>query len=354
MTETKNNHYIPQLLIRRFGERVNSYNIHTEEIQENVKTKNVFCEKRFYSQELEELLAKHIEGPFGDLLNNKILSSKNELKLTREEVLLLKKYIVVCWLRTPAYIDSKETVDICSQFLDEFYGDSYEDCTAEESFEKDLKELIFAKNDLFKLAENTKSSTLRHLVYAISVSYFSFWDSIKSGEDFIITDNPFITNIGYTPPGFMAVHITSNLFKMHPLHAGAMMNATTKMGDYYFMFPVSKTRMIVMCHPFMKFFDMEGEYSYLGLPEFTVNDVCGITTRTLFTAPKSTRDNQLKTYRIQYLSMEDVMFNNTLLLEETFRTIVFSDFNKIQSSIELYQRTIGVSKNYDSLLKQYK
>lgn len=358
MTETKNNHYIPQLLIRKFGERVNSYNIHTQETQENVKPKNVFYEKRFYSQELEDLLAKKVEGPFGDLINNKILPANRKLVLTREEIMLLKKYIVLSWLRTPTYENNSEILEPLCEFQDALMGREFEERT-EENFEKDLKELILADEiELGEIARKTKSSALRYYILCACASYFAFWDSTKSGEDFILTNEPFITNHGRTNYGFQGMYILGNVMpRVHPQHAPVLLASMTCMGDYYVLYPISKTRTIVMCSPFMKFFDMESECKYLGLPPFTVKDICGISTRTVFAAPKITRDNKIKTYTVHDLSKEDVVLNNELLLNEVVESFVFSDFSRIKQSLETFQLGYDISnkkRDYTPLLEYFK
>ena len=96
-----NTHYIPRLLLRPFavGERINTYNFTTNTF-EHRKLKNTFSEDNLFDEELEKLFASKLEGPFGNLLNNKLLHT-DSIKLNRQENLLLRKFLMINFLRAP-------------------------------------------------------------------------------------------------------------------------------------------------------------------------------------------------------------------------------------------------------------
>ena len=50
----KNNHYVPQLILRRFGERLCTYNIKSGEFKTQQDTASVFSEYEFYPVEVEK------------------------------------------------------------------------------------------------------------------------------------------------------------------------------------------------------------------------------------------------------------------------------------------------------------
>ena len=96
-----NNHYIPRLLQRQFstGEKINTYSFLSESFQTR-NIKKVFAESDLFDAELEKLFAHKLEGQFGNLLNHKLLIGKN-INLNREENLLLRKFILINFLRAP-------------------------------------------------------------------------------------------------------------------------------------------------------------------------------------------------------------------------------------------------------------
>ena len=78
-----NHHYLPQLLLRQFGknEKVYTYDI-KEKALKTKKIKHVFMQKDLFDTELEVQFSKFIEGPFGDLLNHKLLT-QDKICITR-------------------------------------------------------------------------------------------------------------------------------------------------------------------------------------------------------------------------------------------------------------------------------
>ena len=95
-----NSHYVPRLILRQWSPRLCLFNIKTGDYKEDVKIEKAFCEKEFYSQEVEENLNKKIESQFGDLFNNKILKADSSIELSRDELLLIKKFLIISILRS--------------------------------------------------------------------------------------------------------------------------------------------------------------------------------------------------------------------------------------------------------------
>lgn len=96
------NHYIPRLLLRQFSadnRRINIWKMQENKIQ-TVKISNAFASYDVFPPELENMFAEKLEGPFGDLLNHKLLSSDN-ITINRYENLLIRKFIMIESLRSP-------------------------------------------------------------------------------------------------------------------------------------------------------------------------------------------------------------------------------------------------------------
>lgn len=100
MPEKENNHYVPRLILRKFDEKISTYNLEKRELKLNQKLEKVFVSKKLYSKEIETMFNEKVENEFAKLLNNKILNSINECKLSRIEINLIKKFILLAMIRT--------------------------------------------------------------------------------------------------------------------------------------------------------------------------------------------------------------------------------------------------------------
>ena len=90
-----NSHYVPMLTLRKFANKLCLFNVQTGEYKEDLKIDKSFFEQDFYSNEVEEKLNKRIESQFGNLLSNKLLNAEGTIELKRDEVCLIKKFLLV-------------------------------------------------------------------------------------------------------------------------------------------------------------------------------------------------------------------------------------------------------------------
>ena len=90
-----NNHYVPRLILRKFGDKLSLYNVKTGELKENIPPEHAYAMQGFYDNETEKKLNLKIESQFGGLLSNLILKRENEISLSRANVLLIKKFLLV-------------------------------------------------------------------------------------------------------------------------------------------------------------------------------------------------------------------------------------------------------------------
>ena len=93
------NHYIPQFIIKKFSKAINVFNLKNGNIRENRPSFEVFYEKGIYDDEVEKTLNFNIETPFSKLLDDKLLTSESSITITREELLLIKRYMLVSSIR---------------------------------------------------------------------------------------------------------------------------------------------------------------------------------------------------------------------------------------------------------------
>lgn len=96
-----NNHYIPRLLLNQFAtsKKVNTYDFTISDFCKK-KLKNTFSDADLFDEELESAFAKKLEGPFGNLLNNRLLHG-DTIKINRRENMLIRKFLMINNLRAP-------------------------------------------------------------------------------------------------------------------------------------------------------------------------------------------------------------------------------------------------------------
>ena len=93
-------HYVPRLILRKFSDKLCLYNVKTGELQENIVPEHAYMIDDLYDRETEKKLNEKIESQFGNLLSNVILKADKEISLTRPQLLLIKKFLLISVLRT--------------------------------------------------------------------------------------------------------------------------------------------------------------------------------------------------------------------------------------------------------------
>ena len=93
------NHYVSQFIIRRFSNAINVFDVHTGKIDESKRPCKVFYKDNIYDEEIEKLVNFNIESRVSNILNNKILVD-GDVVLTRTELETLKRYMLICSVRT--------------------------------------------------------------------------------------------------------------------------------------------------------------------------------------------------------------------------------------------------------------
>lgn len=99
------NHYIPQVILKGFSVH-NHINVVLIDSHKAgfVTSSGIFHKRGLYPNEFETLLNKNLETPLEKLLTN--LNGTNEIRLTKDDVELLKKYIMLQSIRTKSAKES--------------------------------------------------------------------------------------------------------------------------------------------------------------------------------------------------------------------------------------------------------
>lgn len=351
----ENMHYIPRLILSSFSDKLNYFDIKNNTLEINKKIKNIFYEKSLYSERIEKLISTKVEGPCADLIKNKILKSNNQVVLTREEVLLLKKFLILQYIRTSSSdkINSLSLIQNLMGFKEKTYNRNFSGYS-DETFEKNIETLINMEN-IEKGMKDLKDSFLFHDIIAFYNSYICIWDSTDSKEDFVLCDD---TSASYSPQETqqLMLHLMQksrclDYFKQNVIHQ--LIQSSQPCGFTFITFPISSTRAIVVVNPLMKIFDKKGQiYNILGNLGLNFPEIFDYSSSTIIEQCQSNKDNSIKKYPIIKISKNDVLLTNACILNEAIDGIAFRNFENIKNSILNYQSYDIRNHDYSEILKQ--
>jgi len=383
MAEYENNHFVPQLNLRRYGEKINRYNLKEKEYIPNGNIKKAFSEKNLYPLEIE-LTLKKVEGRYGDILNNKILKAEEELILSREEIWDIKKFLALLMFRVPSALKEREIPKDKFNMFKSVY-----DIDIKEIPNESYKEYVFRtikviaeSNNIEELSKNP-NLTLDAIRWMMLYNncYITVWDSKKCGEDFIITDLGMTCEHEKTRFAFENEGIHEELIKQgfimsklqdpniseeQKMMYFAIMQASNFVGANYYMFATSETRMVGLINSWYRmFFDHNKIECFGGVPdvypcmlskdaiEANTNNYLNIKDKKIgFMAEGEYDKDDQYIYKIKDLSFEDVCIINCMMLDRADEVIGFVDAKKINKSLNIYTNLVVKLNNYN-YLKDY-
>ncbi|MBW4474093.1 MAG: DUF4238 domain-containing protein [Stenomitos rutilans HA7619-LM2] len=107
---TKNQHYVPQCLLKHFGcdakkgKRINIFDIERTVVRYNQSVKEVFSQNYFYGKDnkVEAFMAEEVEAPASRIVD-KIIDG--DFNIVSEDILSLHRFILSLFYRTPEAIE---------------------------------------------------------------------------------------------------------------------------------------------------------------------------------------------------------------------------------------------------------
>lgn len=378
-----NSHYVPMLTLRKFADKLCLFNVQTGEYKDNIKIDKSFSEKDFYSDEVEEKLNKRIESQFGNLFSNKLLNAEDTIELKREELYLIKKFLLISTIRS---IGNEEFLQTERKFYDNLKehlikfgkekGLSEEEIKARSIglppfIEKEIEgetpfdywmrtlNVILDSNgtpeDILKHPDKTYPA--HRWATVINNGYVAFWDSEYKHDEFVITD------IGMTSENEKGWNGTT---KHNTKKTNFLMSLMNKAKDdnemsiiyqtinfhkcfseNFMMFPISAKRMIVEIDPFFKFrivnannYDMPKLEDLTMIPNedlFYPNDAKYIYSQNPY-KPHKYHPDDLYIYEIKKLTSKETRYCNELFLDRINTWVGFTSLNKAVGSIFAYKR----------------
>ena len=352
----ENNHYIPQFILREFGDTINVYDIKNKTLKQNQQTYRVFAERQIYPAGLEKDIGYKLESPFAKLFHNKLMTGKSgsTITLTRKELLLMKRFFLLETIRIVSMKEIFELEKTSSEFYRSLFPNFTElqikDETAESRWHRNIK-VIVDTEDLHKVSVHPLcTNEILKWSYIFNSGYFAFWDCTESGVDYIISDigmtsevepSKLIVGFEHTKKDELIRLIERETNTEKKAAYQNILSTQALFHENFYMFPLSKNRMIVTVNPFFSLYDKKTK---LNKPYEWPTE---IKSRRLFeknVSPKLMvllgkpiyKDDDEFTYTVQNVKTEDAEYINMLMLDRIDNIMGYSDFSRIKSSVERY------------------
>lgn len=376
-----NTHYIPRLLLKQFAasEKVNTYDF-TKSAFCTKKLKNTFSSQDAFDPELERAFSNKLEGPFGNLLNHKLLSG-DTISIDRKENLLMRKFFMINFLRAPivnASWDemvkrtrlqnhpSVQTMDFLLRHNPEFKEKFEKSIPSKDTYIPDLKKAMEI-DSLEDIANpNSKfqvSLTLELAAVNAMLTTIAFWDCKGTGQEFIFPKLPGISqmdNVSIFHKSLVISSVKAEKEKsgikdelrreLERLEYGSMAYS-----ENFSVYPISPTRAIICFSPYFRaFFPIMD-------PTDTVELYPPILKKKQFDRhfyepmrmelfkPCKNLFNRAYQYSVKKLKPEEVLSINAMLLNMETEEFVFRDYNRIRDSFWYYDKKakFADSKKHD-------
>lgn len=339
-----NNHFIPQLILRHFckDEKIQYYDIESHRIESRT-TKSVFSEKGYYPDELEKDLCHMIEVQFANILNKKILCENYKISLTAEDMLVLKKYLIITTLRVR---DDNMEHNAWWQVLKRD-GFVPEDELAKKfvsgDFYMNIKEILECRDfeSLMDIVTNGQNLNLFTYVRNIVYSYNVFVKSNNCKEEFIINDRGWADYRG--PMSVRKMNAMINMLEVrYDPYIEMLLNMSSPQD--YAVFPISKNMAIITMSPAFKICLPDAPYNII-YPDNapTLSKCLGFGNANIINVPDNKiLKNGTKEYRykIQQLSRKDMVFLNSIIIQDADQFFAFADADRVRESLEKCNITV--------------
>ncbi|MCX4276154.1 MAG: DUF4238 domain-containing protein [Candidatus Gastranaerophilales bacterium] len=364
------NHYVSQLILKRFANALYIFDDNAKSISKHTQTENIFYKKDIYTDEVETAMNFNLENDFAKLLDKKVLG-KNKITLTRTELLLLKRYLLVCSIKTKTpdeFIVSirnfKSNTERYLKLLQHYDNIKYSSLMLLPSID-DIDDTPFNLQmramELF-INCNTEAELIFHPLcvrefYAWAKvfldAFLTFCDSHPRHE-FILTDNGMTSEYEPSHYIFEGISLSKHSYLMHCLKSDDsevlkarycdLLLTNEVMFENFNIFNLSSTRCIVLAHPFFRLYDDKGmrllndqeTYKY-NKPDiwpsiFETREIIN-TPENIYTVPNQHSMDDKFIYTPCKLSVYDTIHINVLILSQTKNLIGFNDYKKVVDSL---------------------
>lgn len=370
----ENNHYIPQFILREYGDRINVFNVKDQVLKTNQKTSNIFAGSRIYPQDLEQNIGYKLEAPFAKLFHEKLMKGVpgESVVLTRKEVLLMKRFFLLETMRVESERDNIYFDKLASQLSlnYKFKEKTIPDETPESRWHRNLQ-VIIETDDLRNIFKHDLCTyeVLKWAMIFMS-GYFAFWDCSRSSTEFLVNDIGMTSEIedSFLTDGYEHEKKDYLQYLIQRETRTDLRSAYTQMlqdqfsfHENFYLFPLSKSRLIVLINPFFRLYDKREKMFRPSIwPSHIEN-------RRLFEknlAPKVPvllgkpvfNDGDEFTYTVQNVSDSDAEYINMLMLDRVDTLMGYATLDGIKNSVQRYiefhhNKGIKAPVDYSTLLK---
>lgn len=332
-----NSHFIPQFILRHFcvDNNVQYCDIQNKRVEPRT-TRTVFSEGGYYPEELEHDLCSKVETQFANLLNNKIVREKRKIILSDEEMLLLKKYLLVSVFRykSDELENELRLLGLGQREIETFSGNFYENIKKILNCKTKEEACSYCYPDSNSKANN--SNLWAHMTDILH-SYTLFVKTNYCKEDFIIPDRGWAS---YSGP----FHVKKLMATLDAaVHTGdpTLFQLSRMISPHdYSIFPLTRDLSVMTMSIFFKLLT-EGLPEYIKLDERNISQMLGFGSRNLIKPPTLKKFPENKTEyhcEIQQLTEKDVIFLNSLLLSNADNFFAYAEKSKVERSLTQYKK----------------
>ena len=378
-----NSHYVPMQTLRRFGNKLCVFNVRTGEYFENINIDKLFSEKGFYTSEIEDKLNKRIESQFGNLFANKLMKCEETVELSRDELYLIKKFLLISVIRS---LGNEEFMQKEKHFYEGLQSHwlefAKEKGVSREEALKNMPQAPFTEKviegessydywmrtlSVILDSDGTPQDILKHpdktypahrWAEVVNNGYVAFWDSNYERDEFVVTDIGMTSENekgwnGVTVHNKKKTDFLSNLLMnekddVMKINIYRNMHMHRNFSENFMMFPISARRMIVEIDPFYKFrIAFKDRYKMPALDELTEmaneelfypNENKYVLPQDSLEGPKYHPDDRY-IYKIKKLTSKETRYCNELFLDRINTYVGFSSLNKVAGSLIKYKNS---------------
>ncbi len=364
------NHYVSQLILKRFANALCVFDDDKKTITKHTRTGNIFYKNDIYTEEVESEMNINLENDFAKLLDKKILG-KEKIMLTRSELLLIKRYLLVCSIKTKTpdeFLASmrnfKNNTERYLKLLQLYDKSKYAVLSLKPSIDNVDDTSFNLQMQAMKLFINcnTEFDLLLHPLcvrefYAWAKvfldAFLTFFDSHPKYE-FILTDNGMTSEYEPSHYIFEGISLSKHSYLMNHLQRDDsevlkaryydLLLTNEIMFENFNIFNLSSTRCIALAHPFFRLYDDKGflflnnhkTYQY-NKPEiwpsiFETREIIN-TPENIYTIPNQHSMDDKFIYKSCNLSAYDTIYVNILILSQLKKLIGFNDYKKVVDSL---------------------
>lgn len=353
----ENNHYVPRFILRQFAEYLSLYNVKDGSLRIGERTDHIFAERKIYPADLEKDIGYELESPFANLFHNKLMCGKSgdKIVLTRKEVLLMKRFYLLETIRVISMAEitkyERAISDLYSSFFPDFKEKLIPNETDTDRWHRNIR-VVIESEDLTQISKHPLC-TYEVLKWAsiFSSGYFAIWDCAETEIDYLISDIGMTSEVEPSKQADGYEHTKkdslctlfdreTNTFKKQGYQN--ILSAQSLFHENFYMFPLSKKRMIVIVNPFFSLYDRKTKLTKpTGVWPTKIGD------RRLFEKNESPKpmiimgkplynDDDEYSYTIKRVKVEDAEYINMLMLDRIDTYMGYSDWKNIESSVKRY------------------